>query len=83
MRILITGAGGFIGANLCRAFPDDDVHAFVRAKNVWRLARAPVTLHEGEITDAASVDAVVEDVRPNAVFHFAQYGGNRDEKDEK
>lgn len=57
-RILVTGAGGFVGRHLLpalrTAFPAADLHT------------APF-----EITDAAAVDAAVDAAQPDAVVHLA------------
>lgn len=85
-RVLLTGAGGFIGANLARALlaRGDEVHACVRSpRDAWRLAGLDrrLTLHTTDFTDAASIRSVVAAVRPELVYHLAHYGGNRGQED--
>ena len=75
-RCLITGAGGFIAANL---IPEllalgACVHAVARpGSNLWRLAgvREHITLHQLDITDAAALDRAVDAAQPAYVFHLA------------
>ena len=77
-RALVTGATGFVGANLVRRLVADgaEVHAVARAgSDRWRLAAVPeARVHEADVTDAAALDAVVAAVRPERVFHLAAFG---------
>jgi dTDP-4-dehydrorhamnose reductase len=60
MRVMVTGAGGLLGAAVCRAFaPHVDLHAFDRA----RL----------ELTDATAVGAAVSAVAPDLVINCAAF----------
>jgi UDP-glucose 4-epimerase len=77
--MLITGAAGFVGANLTRALllRGDEVHAIVRpGQDLWRLAdvRNQLQLHEVQLADPARVEAVVAAIRPRALFHLAVHG---------
>jgi nucleoside-diphosphate-sugar epimerase len=79
-RVLITGATGFVGANLARRMLElgHELHCLVRASHrPWRLrdAGAGLRLHVADVTDRAAVDALVATVRPQWVFHLAAYGG--------
>jgi nucleoside-diphosphate-sugar epimerase len=78
MRVLLTGAGGFIGAQVARALlaRGAEVHAVVRDK-----ARAPrlaaiakeLVLHEADIVDPAATARVIEASRPELCIHGAWY----------
>lgn len=77
MRTLITGAGGFVGANLARRAiaAGHDVHALVRPGSIsWRLDRVVAERHEADLRDAAATAAAVAAARPQWVFHCAAYG---------
>ncbi len=78
-RVLVTGGTGFVGANLTRRLLRDgnEVHLLVRPKHQgWRIesVRADLRLPEAELHDAAAVSRVVQDVKPEWVFHLAANG---------
>lgn len=85
---LVTGAHGFIGANLVRRLlaNGDNVHAIVRpdSANAARNAALDgrVTFHTCDITDAAQLATIIREVAPERIFHLAHYGGNRGQNDE-
>jgi GDP-4-dehydro-6-deoxy-D-mannose reductase len=74
MRVLITGAAGFVGRHLA-------AHLFERGGHeVWGLARARkfiegldprVRLVIADLRDAEPVDAAIAQVRPDVVYHLA------------
>jgi dolichol-phosphate mannosyltransferase len=69
-RCLVTGASGFIGANLVRRLLRDGhgVHVLLRPEHQqWRLDGVSCTRHIGE-PDA------VRSIRPDWAFHLAAYG---------
>lgn len=73
-RILVTGAGGFIGSFLARRLITcgAEVFAAVQAKeHAHRLRDATVQLHEGDLTDAATARKILSDTRPHIVFNTA------------
>ena len=55
MKALVTGATGFVGANLARRLEGDghDVHLLLRREhNPWRIEGLGVQRHELELLDA-------------------------------
>ena len=86
-RSLVTGAGGFIGANLVRALlrQGDEVHVFLRPGSSlsWRLKSVlpKLCVHEVDIRESEKIKAVIKLAKPERVFHLAHYGGNRGETD--
>jgi FlaA1/EpsC-like NDP-sugar epimerase len=84
-RVLVTGAGGSIGSELCRqiaAFGPTDLVLFERYENglytiVNDLTDRPIApnVHAvvGDVTDAARVQEVFEQYRPQIIFHAAAH----------
>jgi dTDP-glucose 4,6-dehydratase len=82
MRILVTGGAGFIGANVLGLLvPRHPEHEFVNvdkltyAANLASLApiadRPNYRFARADIADAAAIDALFDDVKPDVVVHFA------------
>lgn len=76
---LITGATGFIGANIVRklVFDKKNVHVLTRNKKLnWRLLdiRSKITIHEADLLDENSVKKITVKIKPTYVFHLAAYG---------
>lgn len=79
MRALVTGAAGFVGANLVRRLLADghDVHVLVRpGSDRWRLAgiAADVAVDEADLRDAEAVAAAFARAGPETVFHLGTRG---------
>lgn len=80
MRVLITGATGFVGACLARRLLElgHEIHLFVRPEsNRWRIADIAheLTFHSVDLRDASGVEQAVTAIKPEGIFHLATYGG--------
>src|SRR5262245_42156941 len=78
-RVLITGAGGFVGACLARRLIEagDAVHCPLRgADTPWRLAGldARFTHLVADLRDGPGVRAAFRACRPDIIFHLAAHG---------
>lgn len=78
-RIIITGATGFIGANLTRRLllQEHDVHILVRQKHAsWRIdsLKPKLNIHEVDFMDKVALTSVIGEIKPDWVLHLAVYG---------
>ena len=78
-RAIITGATGFVGANLARRLLADghDVHLLVRPRHrSWRIAaiRPAVQVHIVDFGDDEGLTRLVGEIRPEWIFHLAAHG---------
>jgi len=85
-RVVVTGATGFVGANLARRLLGDghSVHLLVRpGYAAWRLAeiQSDVRVHVTTLQDRAGVERAIEDVRPEWIFHLAVHGAYSSQTD--
>lgn len=85
-RALVTGASGFVGANLARRLLRDghEVHLLLRqAAMPWRLTdiQNDVRRHPVDLTDRQAVATAVAAIRPEWVFHLAAYGAYSSQTD--
>ncbi len=69
MKMLVTGATGFIGRRLARRLVEDghDTHALLRPSSDPSLLPSAVTIHR----DDGALDAILAAIRPDAVLHLA------------
>ena len=82
--ILVTGASGFIGANLFRLIASvrSDVYAVVPHEKNWRLAEVgDEQVVAVDLNDAAATKNLVESVAPQTVFDCVAYGAYSFEED--
>ncbi len=78
-RCLVTGATGFVGNNVVRRLVADghEVHLLLReGHSDWRVKdlRSDVGFHLADLHDEDRVQRVIDEVRPEWIFHLATYG---------
>jgi dolichol-phosphate mannosyltransferase len=79
MKCLITGASGFVGANLARRILRDghETHVLLRAGHQpWRLKEieSQLQIHAVDLAHADEVREAIRQIQPGWVFHLAAYG---------
>ena len=82
--ILVTGASGFVGANLFEKLyaVRDDVHALVHGDKGWRLSDVPdEQTIDVDLNDDVLTRYLVDSLSPQTVFHCAAYGAYSYEDD--
>jgi nucleoside-diphosphate-sugar epimerase len=80
-KILITGATGFIGANLAEYFLEKgaDVSIFTRGtSDKWRIRSIlrNVTEYSVDLKEAVKLEKIIKKIKPQIVIHAAVYGGH-------
>ena len=77
MRILVTGCTGFAGSHLCdflAELPDIELYGVKRwrssLKNIVHLGDK-IKLLDGDLTDPSAVRRVLEEAKPDFIFHLA------------
>ncbi|GMR66609.1 NAD(P)-dependent oxidoreductase [Bacillus sp. MN7755] len=78
---LITGGYGFIGSHLVRRLLKLQAKIVILARsssNPWRLKDVlkSIKLYEVDIRDKIKVQNIIQQIRPDYIFHFAAYGVN-------
>jgi nucleoside-diphosphate-sugar epimerase len=78
-RVILTGATGFVGANLARRLLNDghEVHLLVRSNhNAWRVEeiRSNVRIHILDFQDSAAVASTISKIKADWIFHLAAHG---------
>jgi nucleoside-diphosphate-sugar epimerase len=79
MKVLVTGAGGFIGASLVRHLlaAGHDVIALERpGGSTWRLdeVSADARVIDLDLLDGEAIQSTVDEHRPEWIFHLAAHG---------
>ena len=85
-NVLITGASGFIGANLVRDLINtkDQIHILIRKQsNLWRLNNiiSECNVHFVDISNIEEVKNIISEIKPEIVYHCATYGVYPNQKD--
>jgi len=85
-KIVVTGATGFIGANLIRRLIKDghEVHVFVRPVfSRWRISGIlpRLKIHVLDLNSRKSLEKALKKIKPQRLFHLAVYGAYSSQKD--
>jgi UDP-glucose 4-epimerase len=76
LRVLVTGASGFLGSHATESLVSNGahVHAFIRESSSTahlENVKDRIAIHRGDVTDAASLLRCFQSSRPEIVFHLA------------
>lgn len=85
-RVFLTGATGFIGANLMKFLLNDGAIVFALKRNfsnTWRINEIEqyVTVYSSELRDSQRLEQILKSAAPHVVIHTAAYGGYSFEND--
>jgi len=85
-RILVTGATGFVGANLLRKLIDskNDIHIIIRStSNTWRIKDIiyKASIHYCDLNNRGKIKKIFSSIKPEIIFNFSAYGGYPFQKD--
>jgi polyisoprenyl-phosphate glycosyltransferase len=78
-KVFVTGAAGFVGANLIHRLINEnyDVHIAVRnGGSLWRLSDVikKIHIHEGILNQKTKLHQTLKKIQPVGIFHLAAYG---------
>jgi nucleoside-diphosphate-sugar epimerase len=87
-RVLITGAAGFVGANLTRELVKRgaEVHAIVRpGGDLWRISEMipTINIHTVDLTHAKELRRIIVESRPEIIFNLAVRRAGRTSRDRR
>jgi len=87
-KILVTGATGFVGANIARYFSGRGADVAIltrRDSDKWRIndILKEVSVYPADLLDERAVRKAVAHIKPAIILHTAAHGGYQRQKDAK
>lgn len=72
MKIIVTGANGFLGQHLCLSLSSEGFQVHALSRGECRIpASENIFYHAAELTDVRNVQMVMDRVRPDVIVHTA------------
>ncbi len=81
---LVTGAAGFVGANLARRLVSDGLNVVLIVRPgslLWRLDGVDARIATVDLADSAAVRSTVHETAPKWIFHLAAHGAYSTQRD--
>lgn len=77
--VFVTGAGGFIGANIVRHLLEENysVHVINHRNEIpWRLRAIAhlISIHDADLTNSRKLNKALQESHPDYIIHLASYG---------
>ncbi len=87
-KVFITGANGFIGANLTKFLVSKNYHVSVlvrKKSNLWRLNKIinDIKIYKSDITNKNELKKIIIKINPDYIIHLASYGNSSNENNFK
>jgi UDP-glucose 4-epimerase len=77
-RVLVTGASGFIGANLVRRLLQLGAEVYAQYSSTYqKIENLPIHRRKTDLCDLKSTKTLVRQIEPSVVFHLAAFGVNQ------
>lgn len=78
-NILVTGAAGFIGANLVRSLIEKNAQIHIIQKpssDFWRLedCKSKLIFHQEQLSDRKKLAKLLQKIHPEVIYHLAAHG---------
>jgi nucleoside-diphosphate-sugar epimerase len=71
IRVLVTGASGFIGSSLCTRLSNLNASVYAISRRSHSAAESSLVWFRGDLSDEETVRHLFASVRPDIVFHLA------------
>jgi UDP-glucose 4-epimerase len=73
-KVLVTGAGGFLGSHLCRRLCMAGVEVHAIARNLPASRNAALHWWRGDMSEMSSVQDLYTAIKPDVIFHLTSHG---------